>query len=81
MGAQFKGLKVGRLYRVEWLDATGYIGVDIGEVKPWPCKTIGWLQAVSKNHITLATSLYDDESGDFTCIPASMLLDAKEIKE
>lgn len=66
--------KVGKLVRAEWLDATGWIGVNISEAKPYPCETIGWLEKINPDHIIIATSRYEDGSGDFTVLPKGMLV-------
>ena len=71
--------KIGKLCRVEWLDATGYIGVASSEAKPFPCETVGWLQRVSSDHIVIATSRYEDGSGDFTVIPKGMLISVRVV--
>lgn len=71
--------KIGKLCRVEWLDATGYIGVAASEAKPFPCETVGWLQSVNPDHIVLATSRYEDGSGDFTVIPKGMLTSVRTV--
>tara|TARA_B110000196_G_scaffold252109_1_gene221655 strand:- start:545 stop:781 length:237 start_codon:yes stop_codon:yes gene_type:complete len=72
--------KIGKLCRVEWLDATGWIGVGISEAKPYPCETVGWLSKVNADHIILATSRYEDGSGDFTVIPKGMLTSIRAIR-
>ena len=39
-----------------------------GKAKPCPCKTVGWVKKVEKDHIVLASSFYPDdkdEHGDF----------------
>ena len=68
--------KIGKLCRVEWLDATGWIS----EAKPYPCETVGWLSKVNADHIILATSRYEDGSGDFTVIPKGMLTSIRAIR-
>jgi len=81
MGARVKLPKVGKLCRIQWLDATGFIGADISEVEPARCRTVGWLKSINEHSLILATSLYEDGVGDFTCIPLGMLIEAKEIDE
>ena len=66
---------------VVWLDAVGYIGSELSEVKPAECTTIGRLVAVNRRAITLATSLYEDGTGDFTIIPRGMLTSVREVSE
>ena len=65
--------KEGSLVEAVWLDAVGYIGEEQSEAKPAICKTIGRLVAVNGQSITLATSLYEDGSGDFTVLPIGTL--------
>ena len=79
------GVKVlpeeGCLVEVVWLDAVGYIGSALSEVKPAECTTIGRIVAVNRRAITLATSLYEDGTGDFTIIPRGMLTSVREVSE
>lgn len=70
---------IDKLCRVEWLDATGYIGVAASEAKPFRCETVGWLQKVNSDHIVIATSRYEDGSGDFTVIPKGMLISVRVV--
>jgi hypothetical protein len=65
--------KEGSLVEAVWIDAVGYIGSDLSEAKPAMCKTIGRLMAVNGQSIVLATSLYEDGSGDFTVLPKGMI--------
>ena len=71
--------KLGSLVEITWLDAVGDIGADQSEAKPSTCITIGRLMAVKRQSLVLATSLYEDGSGDFTVLPKSMLLEVKRI--
>jgi hypothetical protein len=80
MGAK-KLPAVGSLTVATWLDAVGYIGEELKNTKPEQCKTVGWLVAVNRQSITLASSLYEDETGDFTVIPRGVLLSARKAKE
>ena len=71
--------KLGSLVEITWLDAVGYIGADQSEAKPSTCITIGRLVTVRSRSLVIATSLYEDGSGDFTVLPKSMLLEVKRI--
>lgn len=73
--------KVGKLCRVQWLDATGFIGADISDVQPAPCRTVGWLKSINKHFLIVASSLYEDDTGDFTCLPIGMITEVKELDE
>jgi len=72
--------KLGSLVEITWLDAVGYIGADQSEAKPSTCITIGRLVTVRSRSLVIATSLYEDGSGDFTVLPKSMLLGLKVIR-
>tara|TARA_Y100000588_G_scaffold238225_1_gene251926 strand:+ start:230 stop:577 length:348 start_codon:yes stop_codon:yes gene_type:complete len=69
----------GQLLVVDWLDACGYINEDLEDAKPAPCTTVGWLKAVKPDHIILATSRFEDGSGDWTVLPIGMLTQVKEV--
>ena len=69
----------GQLLIIEWLDAAGYINEDLSEAKPAPCITVGWLKAVNKDHIVIATSVFKDGSGDWTVLPIGMITSVKEV--
>ena len=81
MGAGVKLPKQGALAKFHWIDATGFIGADPTEATPAPCITIGWLQSAHRRHIVVATSLYEDGTGDFTVLPIGMLTKIERIKE
>ena len=72
--------KLNSLVEITWLDAVGYIGAELAEAKPSKCITIGRLVAVRERSLVIATSLYEDGSGDFTVLPKSMLLGIKPMK-
>ncbi len=72
--------KLNSLVEVTWLDAVGYIGAELSDAKPSQCITIGRLAAVRERSLVIATSLYEDGSGDFTVLPKSMLLGVKLIR-
>jgi len=63
----------GQIVVVDWMDACGYIGCAIGEAKPAPCRTVGWLMVANKDYIVIATSKYKDDGGDFTVLPVGMV--------
>ena len=69
--------KKGSLVRCEWLDATGYVGVEESVPKPSPCATVGWIHEVKDEYIVLASSLYQDNVGDFTVLPRGMIQKVK----
>jgi hypothetical protein len=71
--------KLGSLVEITWLDAVGYIGATQDEAVPSTCITIGRLVTVRRRSLVIATSLYEDGSGDFTVLPKSMLLKVKTI--
>ena len=72
--------KLNSLVEATWLDAVGYIGAEQAEAKPSKCITIGRLVAVREQSLVIATSLYEDGSGDFTVLPKAMLLKIKIIR-
>lgn len=65
--------KIGTLVTVTWLDAAGYIGIPMGEAAPAICNTVGWLAAINKDHVVLATSKYKDDVGDWTVLPLGVI--------
>ncbi len=69
MGQRVAKKWLGKSAKVHWLDATGYIGSSLHEALPFPCTTIGWIKSIQPDYIVIATSLYNDDSGDFTVIP------------
>ena len=69
MGQRVAKKWLDKLAAVHWIDATGYIGSPLADAKPFPCITIGWIKSVQPDYIVIATSLYEDGSGDFTVIP------------
>ena len=71
---------VGSLVEVTWLDAAGYIGEELASTVPLRCKTVGWLMPSNRLTVVLATSLYDDSTGDFTVIPVGMVIKCREIE-
>ncbi len=71
---------VGSLVEVTWLDAAGYIGEELASAVPLRCKTVGWLMPSNRLTVVLATSLYDDSTGDFTVIPVGMVIKCREIE-
>jgi hypothetical protein len=73
--------KEGCLVEVTWLDAVGYINANLADAKPAQCTTIGRLAAVNRQSLTLATSLFEDGTGDFTVIPRGMLVRVKKVSE
>ena len=82
MGGKMRFPKEGSLVEAVWLDAVGYIGDELSEAKPAVCITIGRLVTVNSLSITLATSLYEDGSGDFTVLPIGTLMrPLRRIKE
>lgn len=78
MGARITTKWANKLAVINWLDATGYIGSPITEAKPFPCVTVGWIKEIKRDHIVVATSLYEDGSGDFTVLPKGMITKIKE---
>lgn len=80
MGVNQLSKKIGFLVEITWIDAAGYIGEDLENVKTCTCKTVGWLVATDKNSTILASSLYIDKSGDFTIIPNGIIMACRDIE-
>jgi len=80
MGVRELAKKKGFLVEITWLDAVGYIGEDLENVKACTCRSVGWLMSVSKQSIILSSSLYKDNSGDFTIIPLGIVLLCRDIE-
>jgi len=72
--------KKGTLVQVEWIDATGYINVEGDTPKPSACSTVGWIHATKKDYVVLASSLYQDNVGDFTVLPRGMIQSVKLLR-
>lgn len=72
--------KTGTLVEVTWLDAAGYIGEELSSAVPVKCKTVGWLMDTNRLSLVLASSLYEDATGDFTVIPTGMVVKCREIE-
>ena len=74
--------KLDSLYKILWLDAAGYVMDELDAAKPCLCHTVGWVKAIEKDHIVVASSIYDGETfGDFTVLPLGMIKEAKLIDE
>ena len=69
--------KKGTLVQIEWIDATGYINVEGDIPKPANCSTVGWIHATKKDYVVLASSLYQDNVGDFTVLPRGTIQTVK----
>lgn len=81
MGAGGKLPAEGSLVEVQWLDAVGYIGEELENAKPAKCITFGKLVSSAKLSIVIASSLYEDGTGDFTVVPRGMLLQIRRIND
>jgi len=60
--------KIGTKVHVEWLDPSIHTMCDLAEAKPAKCWTEGTLVREEKDFVVIASSQYEDGSGDFTVI-------------
>jgi len=79
MGGKLANNK-GSLVEIVWLDAAGYIGEELSNAVPCRCKTVGWLMSTDRLSAVIASSLYDDTTGDFTVIPTGMMVSFRVIE-
>jgi len=62
------------------MDATGAIGLDLCEMDLAECVSEGTLVKLDKKKLVLQSSIYTGtDCGDFTCLPAPLVTDWREL--
>lgn len=73
-----------KLVRITWLDAvsdeSGWKHLDkIRSQKPPVVRSVGWVIARTKTHVTLAASIYEDHGDGDVTIPLGMVRKEEEL--
>jgi len=62
------------------MDATGAIGAELNEMDLAECVSEGKVVKLDKKKLVLQSSIYTGtDCGDFTCVPAALVTDWREI--